>query len=99
MTQGIAVLLLSWGCSGKAKCPDLYGGQCSEYGIPNENRRAFCDECQTLWTCLHTTSPANEYDYGYYLVDPGFPCSCIDDDGYQYPDNDSGTPRQCQVTY
>ena len=70
-------------------CRDLLGEPCEEHGIANEVRAAICDDCGTAWSC----------DDDGLIINVGFPCSCIDDEGIlQYGLGEQGYPPECRYS-
>lgn len=72
-------MLLTLGCGDKEPdCPDYDGDACSDHGLEDELRTAFCDECGALWSCRQESG-------GWVLGLVDRPCSCINDSGYFDP--------------
>ena len=84
----IAIHPSSLGCDGH--CRDLEGDPCTENGVPSKPNAAICDECGTVWSC----------DSHNVLLNIGFPCSCINEDGYlDYGFEEDGYTWECSYDY
>jgi hypothetical protein len=75
----VGVLALVASCGDKdpqEECPSLQGDSCTENGLLEIADSALCDACGQVWNC------ARDWDGSWYVEDVGFPCSCINDEGF-----------------
>lgn len=89
------------GCGSKSDgtddCPYWHDDPCSEHGIPDEDRAAFCDECDVLWVCSPDYSGSGDGTVRYTLLRSGYSCECVDETGHLWW-NTPDAPAECQET-